>query len=83
MVLILILIGGDYIICSLLVVLSWYASSTLDQYKTTILVPRVRYSVLCPKIPLMHNLCSTKNLSKHFLIKAIIFGSGPRAVKCT
>ena len=67
MVLILILIGGDYIIWSLLVVVSCYASSTLDQHKTTILVPLVRYSVLCPKIPLMHNLCSTKNLSKHFL----------------
>ena len=66
MVLILILIGGDYIIWSLLVVVSCYASSTLDQHKTTILVPLVRYSVLCPKIPLMHNLCSTRNLSKHF-----------------
>ena len=83
MVLILILIGGDYIICSLLVVVSCYASSTLDQYKTTILVPLVRYSVLCPKIPLMHNLCSTRNIFQAFLIKAIIFGSGPRAVKCT
>ena len=83
MVLILILIGGDYIICSLLVVLSCYASSTLDQYKTKILVPLVRYSVFMPKDSTSAQPVQYKESFQAFIIKAIIFGSGPRAVRYT
>ena len=72
------------IFCSLLVVVSCYASSTLDQlYKTKILVPLVRYSVFMPKDSTGTQPVQYKESFQAFLIKAIIFGSGPRAVRYT
>ena len=72
------------IFCSLLVVVSsCYASSTLDQYKTKILVPLVRYSVFMPKDSTGAQPVQYKESFQAFLIKAIIFGSGPRAVRYT
>ena len=84
MVLILILIGGDYIIWSLLVVVSCYASSTLDQHKTTC-NPCATCKILSfmPKDSTDAQPVRYKKSFQAFLIKAIMFGSGPRAVRYT